>query len=107
MSGVGIHEMATLGFEDGVEAGDEHVLRDVSDQRGVDPSQHVPRRVGGLGDGTEHAAGAGHHQRCRHSLAGSVAHHHSQPTFREKVEVVEVSSHFPGRLVVGSNLPTF
>src|SRR3712207_8459057 len=31
--------------------------------------------------------------------------HDALPIFREKVEVVEVTSHLPGRLVEGTNLP--
>src|SRR5215204_2012221 len=107
MSGVGIHKMATLGLEDAIEAGDEHVGWDVGDQRIVYPSQHIPRSVGGLGYCPEHAAGAGHHERCRHALACGVPHYQPQPTVFELEKVVEVSSYLPGWLIVGSNLPTF
>src|SRR5215207_4967981 len=107
MTGVGIHKMATLGLEDAIETGDEHVGWDVADQRVVDPSQHVPRSVGGWGYCPEHATSAGHHERCRHALARGGPHYQPQPTVFELEKVVEVSSHFPGRLVVGSNLPTF
>src|SRR5215217_6433148 len=105
MTGVGVPQARALGVEDGVKAGDEHVGWDVSDQRIVDTSQYFSWRLRGLGYGTEHAAGAGHHQGCRHTLARCVSHDQSQSTFREEVEVVEVSSYLPGWLVVGSDLP--
>jgi hypothetical protein len=40
-------------------------------------------------------------------LPVGVPHHQSQPILREEVEVVEISSHLPSWLVVGSDLPAF
>src|SRR5215207_788704 len=107
MSGVGIHEMAPPGVEDGVEAGDEHVGWYAGDQRLVDLGQYLTRRGGVQGPGGElqHAAGGGHHQCCRHALACCVSHDHSESALRKKVEVVEVSPYLPGWPVVGSDLP--
>src|SRR5829696_71890 len=107
MTGVGVPQVGALGVEDGVEAGDEHVLRDVGGQGVIDPSQYIPWRGGsqGLGDGTEHAAGASHHQRRRHALARSVPHYQPQPAVFELEKVIEISSHLPSRLVVSGYLP--
>src|SRR5215203_5696902 len=106
MTGVGVPQARALGVEDGVKAGDEHVGWDVSDQRIVDTSQYFSWRLRGLGYGTEHAAGAGHHQGCRHALARCVTYHESQSALREEMEVVEVSSYLPGGLVDRANLPS-
>src|ERR671921_753048 len=107
MSGVGIHKMAPLRIEDGVEAGYEHVGWDAGQQRLVDLGQYLTRGGGVQGPGGElqHAAGGGHHQRCWHALAGCVPYHEPQSALREEVEVVEVSSHLPGWLVEGGDLP--
>ena len=40
-------------------------------------------------------------KRCWHALARCVPYHQPQPTLREEVEVVEVSSYLSGGLVVG------
>src|SRR5215218_11328214 len=99
--------MAALGVEDSVEAGDKHVGGDASQSRLVDPLKYLPRRRGvrGLSGELQHAAGGGHHQRCGYALAGGVPYHKSQFAFREEMEVVEVSSHLSGWLVVGIDLP--
>jgi hypothetical protein len=46
---VGIGQGTTLRFEDGVEAGDEHVGGYVGDQQVVDLLKYFPRRVRGSG----------------------------------------------------------
>ena len=46
-----------------------------------------------------------HHKRCWHPLARCVPYHKPQPILTEEVEVVGVSAHLPGRLVVGRDLP--
>ena len=46
MAGVGVGEATALGLKDGVEAGDEHVGGDASQQRLVDPLKYLPRRRG-------------------------------------------------------------
>src|ERR671921_1207107 len=58
-----------------------------------------------LGYGTEHAAGAGHHQGSRHPLARRISHDEAQASLRKLEEVVEVSSHLPSWLVEGCDLP--
>src|SRR5215217_333557 len=52
VASVGVAQGSTLGVQDGVEAGYEHVGRDVRGQRVVDPSQCIPRGFGSLGHGT-------------------------------------------------------
>src|SRR5215210_5386140 len=68
---VGVAQATAVGIEDGVEAGDEHVEGDASQQRLVDPLEYLARRRGvqGLSGELQHAAGGGHHQRSRHALA--------------------------------------
>src|ERR687895_287130 len=107
MACVGVAQGGALWLEDGVEAGDEHVLGYASIQRLVDLREYLSRRGGVQGSSGElqHAAGGGHHKRCWHSLARCVPHHESQSTLREEVEVVEVSSYLPGWLVVVGYLP--
>src|SRR5215217_4911166 len=107
MACVGVAQAGALGVEDGVETGDKHVLGDTSQQRLVDLSKHLSRRGGAqrLSSKLLHATGGGHNQCCGHPLARCVPHHDSQPTLREKVEVVEVASHFPSGSVVGRDLP--
>src|SRR5215218_4852215 len=77
---VGVSQGTALWVEDGVEAGDEHVGWDTSHQRLVDPLQYLTWRgvVRSLSGELQHAAGGGHHKRCRHALAGSVPHHKPQ-----------------------------
>src|SRR5215207_7541546 len=107
MSGVGIHEMAPPGVEDGVEAGDEHVGWYAGDQRLVDLGQYLTWRGGVQGPGGElkHAAGGGHNKSGGHPLPCCVAHDHSQPPLGEEVEVVEVAPYLSSRLVEGRDLP--
>src|SRR5215217_1351594 len=107
MARVGVAQASAPRVEDGVEAGHEHVEGDASQQCLINPLKYLTRRGGvqSLGGELEHAAGCRHHQRCWHSLARCVSHHDSQPTLRERVEVVEVASHFPSRSVVGRDLP--
>src|SRR5215211_4857829 len=103
MSSVGIHKMATFGIEDGVEAGYEHVGGDAGNQRLVDLLEYLAGRGGvkSLRDRLQHAAGGGHNQRRGHPLACCVAYYDPHSTLRKEMEVVEVSSHLPGRLVEG------
>src|SRR5215212_7658278 len=93
--------------EDSVEARYEHVLRDTSHQRLVDLGQYLPGRGGvqRMSGELKHATGCGHHQCCGNPLARCVPHHDSQPSVREKVEVVEVTSYLPSWPVEGRNLP--
>src|SRR5215216_4666617 len=107
VSGVGVEESATLWVEDTVEAGDEHVGRDVGTQSFIDSFEYLTRREGAqrLSSDPQHAAGGGHHKRRGHALARSVSHDHSQPALREVVEVVEVAAYLPGRPVVVGDLP--
>src|SRR5918998_6307411 len=106
MTGVGIGKASALGIEDGVEAGDEHVGRDVGKERLVDSLEHLPRRGGvALGCKPQHAAGCGHDQSRWHPLARCVPHHKPQTALREVVEVVEVSSYLVSGPVEGSDLP--
>src|SRR5215211_8153271 len=56
---VGVGEATALRLKDGVEAGDEHVGWDASQQGFVDPLKYLPRRSGvqGLGYRPEHVGG--------------------------------------------------
>jgi len=49
VAGVGLDETPALGIEDGIQAGDEHVWWDVSDQRVVRPLQDLRRWEEALG----------------------------------------------------------
>src|SRR5215208_7654881 len=104
---VGVAQGTALGVEDGVEAGDEHVLRDACQQRLVDLLKYLPGRGGaqGLSGYLQHAAGGRNHKRCRYALAGSIPHHEAQPTLREQMEVVEVAPNLPSWLVAWRDLP--
>src|SRR5215217_9469855 len=90
---VGVAQDTPLGIEDGVEAGDEHVLRDACQQRLVDLLKYLPGRGGvqGLSGELQHAAGGGHNKRCWRPLAGGVPRREPQAALREEMEVVEVS----------------
>src|SRR5215204_5796908 len=103
MARVGVAQGSTLGVEDGVEAGHEHVEGDASQQCLINPLKYLTRRRGvqSLRGELQHAAGCGHHQCCGHPLARCVPHHKPQPTLREVVEVVEVTSYLPSWLVEG------
>src|ERR671920_658294 len=106
VSGVSEAHTSAPGIEDSVEAGYEHVWRDVGHQGIVDPFQDISRRVvGGLGYGTKHAAGARHHERRGHPLARGVPHDEAKAFLGKHEEVVEVSTHLPGRLVERRDLP--
>jgi hypothetical protein len=107
MACVGVTQATALGVEDGVEAGDEHVLGDASQQRLVDLREYLARRRGarGLSGKLQHATGGGHHECCRHPLACCVTHYQSEPALREDVEVVEVASYLTGWLVVRRDPP--
>src|SRR5215212_4764594 len=45
---VGISQATACGVEDGVEAGDEHVVRYAGNERFVDSSEHLAGRGGGV-----------------------------------------------------------
>src|SRR5215203_26785 len=107
MTGVGVGEVTALGVEDGIEAGDEHVEWDANQQRLVDLSEYLPWRGGvqRLGGELQHPTGCGHHQCCGHALTRCVPHFESQPTLRERVEVVEISPYFPSGSVKWRDLP--
>src|SRR5215208_3295606 len=107
MARVGVAQASPLGVEDGVEAGHEHVEGDANQQRLINPLKYLTRRGGvqSLRGELQHATGGRHHQRCGYPLARCVPHYDSQPTLRERVEVVEVASHFPSGSVVGRDLP--
>src|SRR5215203_827091 len=104
---VGIGQGTALRFEDGVEAGDEHVEGNAGQQCLVDLFEYLTRRGGvqRLRCELQHAAGSGHHQCCGHALTRCVPHYESQPTLMERVEVVEVASHFPSGSVKWRDLP--
>src|SRR5215216_1105544 len=108
MARVSVAQASALGLEDGVEAGNEHVGRDASHQRLVDPLKYLPWRGGiqGLSYRPEHRTGCTHGQSRWHALTGSVPYGYSHPPLSEVEEVVEVPSHLPGRLVVGGDLPS-
>src|SRR5215217_1650588 len=105
---VGVSQGSALWVEDGVEAGYEHVLRDACQQCLVDLLKYLPGRGGaqGLSGYLQHAAGCGHHKRCRYALTGSIPHHEAQPTLGEVVEVVEVAPNLPSWLVAWRDHPT-
>src|ERR687890_1200097 len=105
MPGIGVAETSAVGLEDGVEAGYEHVGRDVGKEHLVDSLEHLSWRDMALGCEAQHATGRGHNERCWHPLARCIPHHESEPTLREEVEVVEVPAYLPGWLVVGRDLP--
>src|SRR5918994_1698593 len=109
MACVGVTQVSALGLKNGVEAGDEHVGRDTNSQRLVHSLKNLARRRGlrRLNGELQHAAGGGHDQGCRHALAGCVPHHEAQPTLREGMEVVEVSSYLSGGPIEGRILPPF
>src|SRR5918996_4905687 len=108
MACVGVAQATVLGFEDGVEAGYEHVFRDASQQCLVHLLKYLPGRGGaqGLSGYLQHAAGGGHNKRCRYALTSSIPHHYSQPTLREQMEVVEVAPNLPSWLVAWRDRPT-
>src|SRR5215211_8747634 len=105
MTGVGVAQASALWVEDGVEAGDERARGYLRDQRLVDASQNLSRRLQRLNDGPQHAASRGHYQGCGHAMTGSVPHYQPEATARKFQEVVEVSSHLPSRSVVGRYPP--
>ena len=100
-----VAQATTLGVEDTIEAGDEHVGWYVGKEGLVDSLEHIAGRRGALGCKSQHAAGCGHNQGCGYTFACCVPHHKPHSTLREEVEVIEVSSYFPSGLVVGSDLP--
>src|SRR3712207_6453250 len=109
MACVGVSQATTLGVEDGVEAGDEHVGGDASKQRLINPLKYLPWRGGpqGLGYCPKHRAACAHHQSRWHTLTSGVPHDEAYPAIFEFEEVVEVSSHLLSRLIEGIDLPAF
>src|SRR5215218_11033109 len=102
---VSVAQAPILRIEDTIEAGDERARGYVCNQRFVDPSQYLTRGFPRLNDGPEHAAGRSHHKGSRHTMAGGVPHYQPQAPVFQFEEVVEVSSHFPSRSVVGCYPP--
>src|SRR5215207_390621 len=107
MPGIGVGEAAALGIEDGIETGDEHVGRDVGKERLIDSLEHLPRWRGALGCKAQHPAGGGHDQSRWDALARGVSYYQTKLALRERMEVVEVSSHLSGWPLEGGDLPAF
>src|SRR5829696_8487619 len=107
MPGIGVGEAAALRVEDGIETGDEHVGRYVGKERLIDSLEHLPRGRGALGCKAQHAAGGRHHQRCWDALARGVSYYQTKPSLKERMEVVEVSSHLSCWPIEGGDLPAF
>src|ERR687897_1307453 len=105
MPGIGVGEAAALGIEDGVETGDKHVGRDVGKERLIDSLEHLPRCRGALGCKAQHAAGGGHDQSRWDALARGVSYYQTKQALRERMEVVEVSSHLSCGPIEGGDLP--
>src|SRR5215211_1239540 len=104
---IGVAQRAAPGIEDGVEASDKHARWYVGQEHFINLCQYTPRLgTPSLGDGAKDALGVGHHQRCRNTMAGGVTNDQSQPTIFYLEKVVEVSSHLPGWLVEGCDLPS-
>src|SRR5688572_32895069 len=96
--------MSTLRLEDGVEAGDEHVGRDVADDHVVYPLEDLARRVEALGGGAKHGTGRRHHYGGGHALVRHVTDDEAEAAVFELQEVVEVAAHLASGLVVSSKL---
>src|SRR5215217_2862781 len=107
MACVGVAQGSALGFQDGVEAGYEHVLGDTSRQRLVDLREYLSRREGSQDSSycPKHRTACTRRHSSRHAFTGSVSYCHSYATFAQIEEVVEVSSYLPGWLVVRRDLP--
>ena len=88
-----------------VEAGDEHLLRDVRAEEVVDALEHLARRDDPLAGGAQQAPGRRHHHRGRDALVGDVADDHRDLPVGQLEEVVEVAADLAGRLVVRRHLP--
>src|ERR671914_313173 len=72
VASVGKDETPAVGIEDGIQAGDEHVGRDVYNQRFVRPLQDLRRWEETLGRDTQHGAGRRHYQRGGYALVGHI-----------------------------------
>src|SRR5215216_343781 len=105
MASVGVPQSTAMWVEDGVEAGDEHVGRDVCTEDLVGFHQRLPRRRASLGNGAKDALGVGHQHGCRYPLAGDVADDETQVAIRQLEEVVEVAAHLTSGLIVFGDLP--
>ena len=105
MAGVGEAEVAGLGVEHAVQAGDEHLLRHVRAQVLVDALERLAGLDEPLGGGAQHAAGGGHHERGGDALVGDVADHEADLAAGQRDDVVEVAADLARRAVVGGDLP--
>ena len=105
VAGVGEAEVAGLGVEHAVQAGDEHLLRHVRAEVLVDALEHLPGVDQPLGRGAQHAAGGGHDERGRHALVGDVADDEADPALGQRDDVVEVAADLARGPVVGRHLP--
>src|SRR5215211_2332623 len=76
VASVGVEESTAFWLEDGIEAGYEHVERDIRVKYLVGFRQRLSGHdTPSLGDGPKNASRAGHHQGCRHALAGGIPHY--------------------------------
>ena len=97
---------AGVGLEHAVEAGHEHVLRDVG-ARGA-RSRARARRPGATRrwrGRAQHAARRGHDEGGRDALVGDVADDDPEPAVGQVDEVVEVAADLARRPVVGGDVP--
>src|SRR5215217_7889105 len=106
VASVGVDKTSALWLKDGVEAGDKHVGWDASQHRLVDSLKYLPRRgAWGCSHASKQGTGRAHHESRWHSFTRCVPHSEAHPTVIQLEELVEVSSHLPGWLVVGRDLP--
>ena len=105
VAGVGEAEVAGLGVEHAVEAGDEHLLRHVGAEVLVDALERLARLDEPLRGGAQHAAGGGHHERGGHALVGDVADDEADLAAGQRDDVVEVAADLARGPVVGRDLP--
>ena len=105
VAGVGVAQPARRRLEDRVEAGDEHVPRDVAVEEAVRTREHRRGRDEARRVTTQDAAGRRHHQRRRHAVPGDVADHERDLAVRELDKVIEVAAHLARRAVVRGDLP--
>ncbi len=103
--GVGVAQVAARGIEHAVEAGHEHVGRDLGAEVVVHALQHRAGREHPLRRCAKHAPGSRHHHRGGDALVGHVAHDQADQPVGEVDEVVEVAAHGARRAVVGRHLP--
>src|SRR5215211_4207916 len=80
VAGVGVSKGTALWVENTEETGYEHVGGYAGIERIVNSFEYLAHRVHREGYGPKHAAGRGHHQRCRNAMTGGVPDNHSQAT---------------------------